>query len=265
MRTDDLSIFPNTEEVALFSEDMARQGIPEPVMVGFGFDAPQARAAYLHLTGEPLTRGLAPQAQWHLAGFSNERLQGALRAHCGVGGAAVAALLADRTPPRAGCWWVGLTRAGMTWAAYVGGKLSLYGAQVYDRVARGAQTLAEVLNDSGPARCNVTLADGTVLTLYGRSGPDIARSMDLIAAIDSKRVAVEHRGRLRAVRLDDEGLSGVLRRRYGGACGPHQVAEAVRALKQANKHRWLLGVLWGRPELRELARRVQEELTGEPG
>ena len=65
------------------------------------------------------------------------------------------------------------------------------------------------------------------------------------------------------IKVEEEALASLLLEVYSEK--PHVIAEAIMALKKAGdgRERWLNEVLGTRPELRELARRVHQELTGE--
>jgi len=76
------------------------------------------------------------------------------------------------------------------------------------------------------------------------------------------QLPVSHKGRIVSVPVDEEQVASFLLNVFND---PRIVAEAVMALRKLGqgKETWLRTILSGRPELRDLARQVEHELTGE--
>jgi hypothetical protein len=244
-----------------------RKGWPSPVVLGMSVASAHARAVFEALKGEAMPSppdGVSPEDDPGVCFcVCGECCRTLLTAHCGPGGAHVARQMAEDLGAIEG-WFIALRSDHIALAGFAHGKKMLGAIQDYDSVRRGDQTLEELVNDEGPTHLTASSDDGDDVVIYGRTGADVALASGLVSIVLDREVSAPHQGKLVTVPVNDDMLADLLRRCYGKDDGPHQVAEAITALKKApgNKHRWLLKVLWGRPELRDLARLVQTELTG---
>ena len=132
----------------------------------------------------------------------------------------------------------------------------------YDKVSRHIRSLTNLFNDDGVSLLTVQTDDGQKMTVCGPTGGATAFATALAGMALTRHVPVVHEGRVVSVPIDEDWLASFLSNAFSD---PKIVAEAIMALKKLGdgKEEWLKTVLWGRPELRDLARQVERELTGE--
>ncbi len=224
-------------------------------------------AVYERIKGHPLPDVSAELGNDYAAGvfLPSEQLAPILTELAGPGGAFVARQLLEESAP-VHYWLIVLFPEEIDFAGFTAEGLKVFSAsQSYAEVGRGRQTLGEMVNDEGPSRLCLETDDGEQVAVYGRTGIDAALAGNLVATVRSGSLTAEYQGKLATVPCDDEMLTTLLSQAYSGENGPHQIAEAVTALKKlpGAKHTRLLRLLRNRPALQQLWARVREELTGE--
>jgi predicted DNA-binding transcriptional regulator AlpA len=182
---------------------------------------------------------------------------------CALGAGEVAARTIEQDNPPVDVWVMMCDHDGVTMRGFGPDDALLIHTSLGYRAGK-AQTVLETLQDEGPSRFGLMTEHGGV-HVYARSGADAAIAAALVGIVLTGQATVPYQGREVTVPVGDDALSDLLFRVYGGADGPHQVAEAVRALRRlpGDRDHRLMRVLRNRPRLAELYRRVREELTGE--
>jgi hypothetical protein len=244
-------------------------GWERPVILCLHPDLERAQAVHRALTGEPLelpANTPTDNEYFRPVVAPLDAACAALREHCGPGGDFVARQFADPLAPADG-WLASLFPDEIAYVCFCGGEKVFTDQQPYACVGRRKQTLGETLEDDGPSRMGLVTSTGEQVVIFGRSGMDAALAGVLVATVNSRRITVEREGRTVSVPCTEDGLARMLAKVYADGDGPHQVAEAIAALKKlpGNKEAWLLRVLRNRPGLEELNRRVRFEMTGEAG
>jgi hypothetical protein len=160
-------------------------------------------------------------------------------------------------------WFVGLLKEKIYARAFLDGKEIWHTETGYDRVRKDRQTPTQLAADAGPSLWKLSLDGGEVIPVCGPNGKDAIMAGALASIAVDRVIEARYQGRMVQVKVDDDELASLLLTVYGKT--PHVIAEAIMALKKAGngKERWLKQVLWSRPELRELAKKVDHELTGE--
>ncbi len=103
--------------------------------------------------------------------------------------------------------------------------------------------------------------DGTEVLVCGPTGEIAFRAAQMVNVMLMAHLVLPILGHMQGYgKLDESCLA--INLLHGSADEPRVAAEAIRALRRAKskKGNWLISVLWHRPELRELARRVHQEL-----
>jgi hypothetical protein len=241
-------------------------GWNRPVVLWLRPGLERSRRVYQELLGEPMPEtpaGGEPAGKVAVT-VPLEVACAVLVKHCGVGAAPVVRQLEEKNIPVAG-WAVGLHADGMAFAGFDRGVWTVGGRHDYDRVSPRFRTFGEELNSEGPSGLPMRTDDGHRVTIYGRSGGAATVSSILVGAVYSGKLPLEVAGRLVDVPLTEDLLSDFLLKVFASGDGPHQVAEAVRALRQlpGGKEERLLRLLRTRPGLSELHRKVRFELTGD--
>jgi hypothetical protein len=99
------------------------------------------------------------------------------------------------------------------------------------------------------------------MIVCGPSGGVAALAAALAGMALTRQLPVSHEGGIVNVPVDEEQVASFL---LNVCDDPRVVAEAIMALRKLGqgKETWLRATLRGRPELRDLARQVEHELTG---
>jgi hypothetical protein len=248
------------------------RGIDRPVFFSFSPQSSHARAVYTDLTSRPMPSAPAPRAGGVEYGpFETAAPAEAarlLRRHADEGGA-LAADHIENPAFQADCWFVGLLKDAVVLSGWGFGERIARGQWPYDRVGRSVQAPSNMAEDDGP--CMTTPASGDrFYDVYGRTGLDVAGAGILVALVADFPGYIEIPDPLNEfppvrARVTRELVRGYLAKVYKDQ--PHQVAEAVRALKKGEpaKADWLLELLRIEPGLQDLYRAVRFELTGEEG
>jgi hypothetical protein len=243
-----------------------------PVLLLLSEKSAQGRAAYQALNGKPMDPppdGLSEEEWRPIEVLSVEEASRVLREHAGAGGAVMAAHLVDKVLPTE-LWLVLLRQDDIRFRAFCNGQRLSGGALDYERPSREARPPGEVLKDEGPSSFRVSMDNGDSALVCGPTGADAAMATALVMTVTTPNMIWPHphrRGKTVTIPMTDEDLAELLLDDYATGDGPRPVAEAIHALRRLGKREdaWLMKVLWGWPALRELAKKVHEELTGEPG
>jgi hypothetical protein len=245
--------------------DAEGRGVDRPVLLIFCGAAGERIAAELGHPGGLVDGPDGPMAPGQVVALS--RAAALLRRHCGGGGEAAARQLEDGAlgAPR----WLVMVLA----EEVAGGAFDAQGRRLcrfrfaFDADPRRCRTIGGHLADDGPACMPMELRDGRRLNFYGRDGVTASLAAALAASLLSGELRLPAPGGQEvALKATDDLLSEYLRRCFDHA--PAAVAECLHALRglDGGRHvRRLKGLLWGRPELRDLAKKVHAELTGEAG
>jgi hypothetical protein len=251
---------------------LIKQGIASgwqrPVVLALSLGSAHAHAVHEALLGKPMPELPAdadPDDELGVQLFVRcERVAEVVREHCGPGGTFVARHLMDEVSSVDG-WFLALRRDGMCYCGFAHGGVMCKGYHGYETVGRHEQTLGEELQDDGPSRLNIETDEGNQVMIFGRTGLDAAVAGALVSALLSGNLTGKYQGRMRTVRCTDDMLVDFLSRAYSDDSGPHQIAEAIRALKKlpGEKEKRLVRLLRNRPGLAELNQKVKFELSGE--
>lgn len=253
--------------------DARAGGMKDPVLLALDLNSPHAQALYQAEYGESLDRPTGKEGVTTLQVIlsdgchkvaeivrSADDAAGLLRQHAGNAGVYLAGEIQNRSHGQ-DSWVVLLTEDCINATPFRDNQpLGSYHSR-YDR-ASGTFTKHFSPQHEGPSILPFLLEDGTTVPICGRNGTDILLARSLVHLILDRR----YRGRayVAATRfgLTDESLSRTLGVVYFDC--PHVVAEAIRVLRKIRSHkeRTLTRLLWGRKELRKLARSVQNDLTG---
>ncbi len=255
----------NNESIqkALADIEQARNdGWDRPVAVSLPADSPHARAVYEAVLGRPYPA----DQEGRILTVQAERLAEVLKRHCGPGGAFVARAINDEALG-VDAWLLDVGSEVMHFRGYLDGKEEASGTMRYDSQVRHAQTFGELLADGGPSRAIYLGECGTVV-VFGRTGQAAVRAAALVSIVEKgTRQVRDDAGLWLDLPLDDDGLTAVLLGIFSEGDGPHQVAEAIRALKRlpGGKEKRILRLLANRSGLAELYRKVRFELDGGNG
>ena len=236
------------------------KGIAEPVFAMLSPEVPQAAAIYEDLKGRALEVPPGREGQAVLTPLPRAEAARLLRRHAGAGGAVAADMLEDQIP--ADYWVAVLAPVGLHLIAFRGGKEAFRASMGYAKVSRRMRSLTNLINDDGTSLLTVRTEDGQNMTVCGPSGGVVAFATALAGLALTRQLPVSHEGHIVSVPVDEDQLASFL---LGAFNDPKIVAEAIMALKKLGpgKEKWLKTVLGGRPELQDLAERVEHELTGE--
>jgi hypothetical protein len=170
-----------------------------------------------------------------------------LRRHAGLGGAAVARLLA-RPPSRPEFWVVSFEATHVAIAAFAHGDIVFQSACPYRRIEFEA-----------PPTQATDLAWATDC-----AREEMARAAYLVRVASSASLPIGTDDKTVDLPIGDDELALVLKDTYGDE--PQIVAAAILRLRmlKGGKDGWLLRVLQSRPELRKLAKPVLAELARWP-
>jgi hypothetical protein len=187
-----------------------------------------------------------------------------LRKHCAVGGQLAALQLEDPSSPADG-WVLMLGDDSIRGAAFQDGVRTVTLKERYVHDDDVPQALVGIMHDPGPSRLGLQTAEGDRVHVYGRTGADAAYAAMLVSIVRSGKWTLPVDGRKVELPMNDEAITQLLLRVFSMDDGPHQIAEAIRALRKLPGHKdeHLLELLRNRPELADLHRKVIFELTGE--
>jgi hypothetical protein len=236
------------------------KGIAEPVFAMLSPEVPQAVAVYEDLEGRALEVPPGREGMAVLTPLPRGEAARLLRRHAGAGGAVAADILED--PILADYWLAVLAPVGLHLLAFRNGKEVYRASMGYAKVSRHIRSFTNLLNDDGTSLLTVRTEDGQNMTVCGSSGGVAAFATALAGMALTRQLPVSHEGHIVSVPVDEDQLASFL---LGAFNDPKIVAEAIMALKKLGpgKEKWLRTVLGGRPELQDLAKRVEHELTGE--
>jgi hypothetical protein len=250
--------------------DEARaRGVKRPVALLLGHLSAPARAVYRGLGGGEmeLPPGLPADEEFALLEVvPADQAAALLREHAGPGGAAAADHVEDDVlDPE---WLaVALRRDHIAVAAYRRGRPLSRVTLDYDRASRAQQSAGQLLMDEGPSMAVLCDDAGGGCPVFGKTGFDVLAAGALVAVVAAHPGHTElpystSGARLR-VRVTEKVVGDLLWHAYRDA--PHQVAEAVRALRRSDPANgaWLERLLRNSPGLQTLHRAVCAELTGE--
>ena len=189
-----------------------------------------------------------------------------LRDHAGKGGALAADVITDPFWSEAmplDFWFVGLLKENIYIRGFLDGEEVWHTVTGYDSVPRGHRTPSELAHEGGPSLWRVSTDGGAIVPVCGRGGKDVILAAALAGIVADRVIDIRHEGKPVQIAVNDDRLASLLLDVYGDK--PHVIAEALMALKKSgeNKHLWLQQVLGSRPELKELAKAVHHELTGQ--
>ncbi|MBL8797206.1 MAG: hypothetical protein JNM56_25110 [Planctomycetia bacterium] len=247
------------------ADDLIREQVEKArgkVSVVVSEHSPHARAIFAHATGQHLLPPATPPQEGELGPTVILPCKDAaelLRQHASKGGQVIADTIEN--PVFKPDYWLlfllpeklvlkGLGRGAVLWETVT----------EYDNVSNHVVTPQQLGQDEGPSHVPMRMDDGTKVRVYGATGEAAIMAANLVAIVNSGRIPVpEHNTE---IRVRDEKLASLLHDVY--ASMPAAVKEAITALRKlpGKKDRWLTRVLWGRPELRKLAKAVRHELTG---
>jgi hypothetical protein len=241
--------------------------ISTPVILTLSERSEHALAIYEDLHGHPMapsgTDGDHEFGRWEV--LSPAEASRLLRDHGDQGGAHAADLLSD--PARGDAapmdfWFVGLLQERIHIRAFLNGVEVWHWVTRYDRVPRNLQTPSQLAQDLGPSLWMVSVDGGKAVPVCGPNGKDVILASALAGVAADRVIDTQYQGKPVQIKVDDDRLASLLLDVYGGK--PHVIAEAIMALKKGGggKEGWLVTVLRGRPELQDLAKRVEHELTG---
>jgi hypothetical protein len=235
-------------------------GIAKPVLALLSPEVPQACAIYEDVKGRSLEVPPGREGEAILLPLSPPEAVCLLRRHAGQGGAVAADMLEDPIP--AEYWLAILAPEGLHLLAFSEGKEVYRASMGYAEVRRNVCSLTKLFSDDGTSLLTVRTEDGQNMTVCGPSGGVAAFATALAGMALTRQLPVSHEGRIVSVPVDDDQLASFLLNAFND---PKIVAEAIMALKKLGdgKEKWLKAVLCGRPELQNLAREVEHELTGE--
>lgn len=245
----------------------AKLGIDRPVVLLLSQQSEHACALYRDHTQEELEPNEQADPENEMGPaviLAQEDAMQLLRQHAGQGGQTVADMLhAERDAPAIDFWLVWLMRKDIRVIGYSDGQNVFQSVLSYDHTNKNARSPAQIVRDNGPNMFPVVLDDGRTVQVYGRTGDDVMFATILVGMVTSRRFPLSQEGKAGDVKLTDDLLAGYLRDVMGKR--PVVIAEAIMALRKLGKREdaWLTRVLWGRADLRPLAKQVQHELTGE--
>lgn len=232
------------------------RGIVIPVLAAFAENSLPATAMYGEVTGKPIPRVADTRSSFvgGVLALSRSEAGALLRRHAGKGGIAVADVLENPVIQPA-CWQLHLL-PGRIWVDFeTQSGLPLLSAKTgYDVVSEEFQ----FLRDPGrPSIRTFTMDDGIRVTVCGANGVELALAWMLAMIVATGRFPDGV-----PFPVTDGHILSALKYRY--AEYPSAVKEAIQALRKlpGHKDRRLTRILWGRPELRKLAKAVRHELTG---
>jgi hypothetical protein len=256
----------NSQRIDEAIQEGIAKGWNRPVVLLLNPQLKRSRRVYEEVMAEPMPEAAAGELAAKVVPLMVpvEKACALLRQHCGVGGEPVARQLQEEDIPVTG-WAVALQANEMTFAGFDLGVRTVGGRHDYDRVSPRFRTSGEQVNCQGPARLCMRTDDGSCVTIYGRSGSDAAVSGILVGAVASGKFPVEVDGRMVELPATEDLLTDLLLKVFAEGSGPHQVAEALRALRQlpGGQDKRLLRLLRNRPGLSDLYGKVRVELTGE--
>ena len=243
------------------------KGISTPVILTLSERSEHARAIYEDLHGHPMApsgaEGDHEFGPWQV--LSPAEASRLLRDDGDQGGAHAADLLSDPAwgeAVRLDFWFVGLLRESIHIRAFLNGVEVWHMVTRYDRVPHNLPTPSQLAQDLGPSLWMVPVDGGKAVPVCGPNGKDVILASALAGVAADRVIDTQYQGKPVQIKVDDDQLASLLLDVYGGK--PHVIAEAIMALKKGGggKEGWLVTVLGGRPELQDLARRVEHELTG---
>jgi hypothetical protein len=256
----------NSQRIEEAIQEGIARGWTRPVVLLLNPQLERSRRVYEEVMAEPMPEAAAGEHAAKVVPLMVpvEKACALLRQHGSVGGKQVALQLLDQGIPITG-WAVALLADVMAFAGYDGSEWSVTGWQEYDRGRPDFRPAGEELDSAGPVRLCLRTEDGHCFEVCGRSGGEAAVSSLVAGAVASGKMPLEVGGRLVEVPWTEDLLSNFLLEAFAEGNGPHQVAEALRALRQlpGGKDKLLLRLLRSRRDLSELYRKVQVELTGE--
>jgi hypothetical protein len=246
------------------------RGIERPVLFILGQASRPGQAVYSALTGKQMPPAPAGAGGEEFGPAEVADLGDAarlLRLHADAAGALAADFLED--PAVAADWWLVLLTAHQLGLAGWSGEARVAGVWwPYDQVSRSVQAPSKMAEDEGPCMTTLATSGDRLFDVFGRTGLDVAGAGILVAlalAFPGFTEIPDPENGFQPVRarVTREWVRGFLGNVYKDQ--PHQVAEAVRALKKTEpaKADWLLRVMRNDPGLLELYRDVRRELTGE--
>jgi hypothetical protein len=254
------------EKVCEGYEEASRRGIANPVFAVLQRDSPHARKIHAAVHGKPSPGSrkrarddLGPLAVWGLS-----EAAGLLRAHCEIGGAAVANLL-ETARPRPEMWVLLLERPHLSVAGFGTGGVVLQSCAYYDDIPVLYPSTLPVREDGVTLLPLGPVGPGASVRVRGRSVDEAARAAALAQAVHRRALISLGDGEEGAdLPVDDALLALILQKRFRD--WPGAVAAAVRALRETENRgdRWLLAVLGSKPELRSLADQVGRHLAEPP-
>lgn len=237
-----------------------------PVLLVLETVAPEAMAVAEALLGEP-----PPTQNTDSLAYLVRRsvVCQLLRECCNTGGEVVANHLEDQAMADLFGWSVTLITDYLEFKGwYQDGHLIVGGRVGYDTDPRNCPPPSQQFDDDTPTSWPVVLDDGTRIRLFAKDGATGALAATLFHGVVNRELNIPHGGKTHTVKLTDAGLADMLLKAYGK---PDEAAPVIVCCLHGLAHlgdkgkrprRWLLGVLHGQPELRELSLAVDRELHG---
>jgi hypothetical protein len=242
---------------------LERQGFAGQVITIFDARSAPARAIHGELKGTPIPdRPLRPQLRGALHTLTRPEVERLLRRHAGLGGGLVAGLL-DSPPVGPDYWMLALHPEHLPVSGWIKGRLKFESGAYYNQLPYALSCPdceARAHRDVVPVR----LAGGTSTAICVLRAGGLCRTAALVRMAYDRALPPLTRSRNGLPMPVGEGIMGeALRRFYRGR--PAEIAEAVRALRKVDGGHgdWLLAVLAGGEDLRDLYDAVAGELAAE--
>jgi hypothetical protein len=233
-------------------------GIAEPVLTMLSPQVPQACAIYEEVEGRTLEMPPGREEMAVLLPLSLPEAARLIRRHGGQGGAVAADILEDGI--LVDYWLAILTPQTLNLLAFRAGKEICRAGMGYSKVSRRVRSLTNLLNDDGPSLLPLKTGEGQNMIVCGPCGGVTSLAAALAGIALTRQLPISQEGRIVSVPVDEDQLASFLLNAFND---PKVISEALMTLKKmkGDKDHWLRQVL-RRPELRTLAERVEEELTG---